>query len=58
MINETYEEDKNGVKRETLLEPWGEVEYFILKYITCKDRMSIVRAYHFKLLHQLRNLYY
>lgn len=51
---EKYMEDKNGVRRESLPYPWDEVAYHILKYISCEGRLSIVYAYHFRLLHELR----
>lgn len=31
-------EDKNGVRRESLLYPWDEVAYHILKFIPCDGR--------------------
>jgi len=46
-------EDKNGVRRESLPYPWDEVVYHILKQISCEGRLSIVYAYHFRLLHEL-----
>jgi hypothetical protein len=52
---EEVEENKNGVKRESLPEPWYEVAYHLLKYITCEGRISMLYAYHFRFLHQLRN---
>jgi hypothetical protein len=54
--NEKPDEDKNDIKREILPHPWPEVAYHIIKYITCEGRMSVVYAYHFILLHQLRHL--
>jgi hypothetical protein len=51
-------EDKNGVKRERLPEPWPEVAYHLLKYITCEGRLSVVYSYHFIFLHQLRHLFH
>jgi hypothetical protein len=53
--NEKPQEDKNGIKRESLPHPWPEVAYHIIKYVTCEGRMSVVYAYHFRLLHQLRH---
>lgn len=50
-----YEYDKNRVKR-ILLEPWDEVAYHVLKFITCEGRKSILYAYHFRFLNQLRNI--
>jgi hypothetical protein len=47
---------KKWHKKETLPHPWQEVAYHIIKYITCEGRMSVVYAYHFILLHQLRHL--
>ena len=32
---EEYEDNKNGVKRESLLDEWGEFTYHIMKYLTC-----------------------
>ena len=52
---EEVEENKNGVKREILLEPWYEVAYHLLRYITCEGRISMPYAYHFRFLHQLKN---
>ena len=34
--------------------PWNEVSLQIMKYITCEGRYSIVYAYHFRLLTELR----
>jgi len=51
--NEKPIEDKNGFRRESLPYPWDEVAYHILKYISCEGRMSVVYAYHFRLLHEL-----
>jgi hypothetical protein len=48
--NERPQEDKNGIKREILPHPWPEVAYHIIKYVTCEGRMSVVYAYHFRLL--------
>jgi len=48
------QEYKNGIKREILPHPWLEVAYHIIKYVTCEGKMSVVCAYHFKLLHQLK----
>lgn len=45
-------EDKNGVRREILPYPWDEVAYHILKYISCEGRLSVVYAYHFRLLYE------
>jgi hypothetical protein len=36
--NEKPDEDKNGIKRETLPHPWPEVAYHIIKYITCEGK--------------------
>jgi len=49
--NEKLDEEKNGIKREILPHPWKEVAYHIIKYITCEGRMSVVYAYHFRMLH-------
>jgi len=49
--NEKLDEDKNGIKRESLPHPWPEVAYHIIKYITCEGMMSVVYAYHFRLFH-------
>jgi hypothetical protein len=49
-------EDKNGIKREIIPQPWPEVAYHIIKYISYEGRMSVVYAYHFILLDQLRYL--
>jgi len=51
--NENPVEDKNGVRREILPYTWNDVAYHILKYISCEGRMSVVYAYHFRLLHEL-----
>lgn len=29
------------IKIDTLLEPWDEVAYFVLKYLTCEERLSV-----------------
>lgn len=50
-LYETYKEDKNGIKREILPETLDEVAYFVLKYLTWEGRLSVVHAYHFRLLH-------
>jgi hypothetical protein len=50
------DEDKNGIKREILPHPWLEVAYHIIKYITCEGKMSVIHAYHFRLLHWLRHI--
>ena len=50
--------DKNGVKREFLLEPWPKVAYHFLRYITCDGRLSLVYAYNFIFLHHLRHLFH
>lgn len=47
-LYETYKEEKNGIKIETLLEPWDEVQYFVLKYLTSEGRLSVVHVYHFR----------
>ena len=52
---EEFSEDKNGVRRTSLLPPWNEVSLQIMKYITCEGRFSIVYAYHFRLLTELRH---
>jgi len=46
-------EDKNGVRRESILYPWNEVNNHIIKYISCEGRYSVVYGYHFRLLHEL-----
>ena len=52
---EEFSEDKNGVRRTSLLPPWNEVSLQIMKYITCEGRFSIVYGYHFRLLTELRH---
>jgi hypothetical protein len=52
---EEFSEDKNGVRRTSLSPPWNEVSLQIMKYITCEGRFSIVYAYHFRLLTELRH---
>ena len=52
---EEFTEDKNGVRRTSLLPPWNEVSLYIMKYITRDGRYSIVYAYHFRLLNELRH---
>lgn len=47
-------EDKNGVRREILPCPCDELACHILKYKTCEGRLSVVYAYHFRFLHELR----
>ena len=54
--NENMDEEKNDIKRESLPQPWLEVDYHIIKCITCEGMMSVVYAYHFILLHQLKNI--
>lgn len=39
---------------ESLPYPWDEVSYDILRYISCEGRLSVVYAYQFILLHELR----
>ena len=53
--NEEFSEDKNGVCRISLTPPWNEVSLQIMRYITCEGRHSIVYAYHFRLLTELRH---
>lgn len=55
---EKSESNRNGVKRESLPDEWGEVAYHIMKYLTCEGRLSIVYAYHLRMLYQIRNLSY
>jgi len=52
--NERPVEYKNGVRRKSLPYPWDEVAYHIMKYICCEGRMSVVYAYHFRLLYERR----
>lgn len=52
---EQFSEDKNGVRRTSLLPLWSEVSLQIMKYITCEGRFSIVYGYHFRLLTELRH---
>jgi len=52
--NEKPIEENNGVRREILPYPWDEVAYHILKYISYEGRLSVVYAYHFRLLHELK----
>lgn len=47
-------ENKNGVRGEILPYPCDEVAHYILKYISCEGRLSIVYAYNFRLLHELK----
>lgn len=54
ILKEKSVEDNNGVRRDRLPYPCDEVAYHILKYISCEGRLSIVYAYHFTLLHELR----
>ena len=49
--NEKTHEYKNDIKWEILPHPWPKVAYHIIKYITCEGRMSVVYAYHFRILH-------
>ena len=51
----SFTEDKNGVRRTSLLPPWNEVSLQIMKYITCEGHYSILYAYHFQLLSELRH---
>lgn len=57
-LYEKVEENKNGVKIESLPKPWDEIALHIIKYITCEGRNGVVHTYHFRMLHQLRHLYY
>lgn len=52
---EQFSEDKNGVRRTSLLPLWSEVSLQIMKYITCEGRFSVVYGYHFQLLTELRH---
>lgn len=45
-----YEENKNGIKRESLPYEWGEVAYHIMKYLTYEGRFRIVYASYFLIL--------
>lgn len=47
-------EDKNGVRRESLLYPWNEISYHLIKCISCEGRYHVVYGYHFRLLRELR----
>lgn len=46
--------DKNGVRRESLLYPWNEVSYQLIKYNSFQGRYSVVYGYHFRILEELR----
>jgi len=52
---EEFSEDKNGVRRTSLLPLWSEVSLQIMKYITCEGQYSVVYGYHFRLLTELRH---
>lgn len=52
---EQFSEDKNRIRRTSLLPLWSEVSLQIMKYITCEGRFSIVYGYHFRLLTELRH---
>ena len=54
IANENVVEDKNVVRRVILPYPWDEVAYHIMKYISYEGRLSMVYAYDFRLLHELR----
>lgn len=42
---EQYEENRNGVKRESFPENWGNIAFYIMKYLTCEGRLSMVYAF-------------
>jgi len=46
--------DNIGVRRESLPYPWDEVAYHIINDISYEGRLSMVYAYHFRFLHELR----
>ena len=52
LSKEKLVEDKNGVRREIFSYPWDEVAYHILKYISFEGILSVVHAYHFRLLQE------
>jgi len=52
--NETPIEDKNGIRRASVLYPYDEVSYQVIKYISCEGRHNIVYGYHFRILQELR----
>ena len=39
-------EEKNGVRRESLPYPWNEINYHLIKYISCEGRYVVVHGYH------------
>ena len=51
MEDEEKIEDKNGIRKESIPYPWDEVSYYILRYISCEGRLSVVYGYQFRLLH-------
>ena len=50
---EEYIEEKNRVRRESLLYPWDEVAFHIMKLISFEGILSVVYGYHFRLLNEL-----
>lgn len=44
-----------GIDRLSLPQPWADVSLYLIKYITCKGRATIVFNYHFPLLNHLRH---
>ena len=53
---EQYEENRNGVKWESLPKNWVNIAFYIMKYLTCEGRLSMVYSYNFIILHQVINL--
>lgn len=44
---------KNRVRRNILPYPWDEASLYILKYISCEGRLSVLYTYDFRLLYEL-----
>lgn len=54
LTNEEHDEDKNGIRRESVPIPCDVLAYHILKYIPCEGKWSILYAYQLILLYKLR----
>lgn len=47
--------DKLGTKRTSFPKPWKQAVVYIIRYVTCKGRLSNLHSAHFKLLSHMRD---
>lgn len=52
---ESLVKKRKGIDRLSLPQPWVDVALYLIKYITCEGRETIVFNYHFPLLNHLRH---